>query len=334
MKNLDNIVVVIGSMALKYHIDIEREPVDCDYIMTYDTFEGYIKDCKKFDQAPPRYYPISNGKKYVCMRVGRDGSKRIDEIEIAWPGSTAEELMVLLLDDDSTDIINLNPYGNQSHAKEFWFPSLDVLYTIKMTHRFLKNSPHFEKTRNDILKMRAHGAKLVYEEWFKRREKETYDYKHPNLNQKANEFFQNEEFYLMNHDSIHEAIKLYDKPAYTYILEDGEEVKCSKKKWDLLSHELKMAAAVEENFTLLIERTDIGRNIPIDLHKMVPYCVMKTATSITSGYFRDFIYNNYVEIVSRIFENIQSNHNFIEKFKTAVNNGKILKFKSSEIYHF
>jgi hypothetical protein len=52
--------------------------------------------------------------------------------------------------------------------------SFDVLYTLKMSHRFKKNSPHFTKTMKDILKLKSLGAVVFNDKWLNLREKETY----------------------------------------------------------------------------------------------------------------------------------------------------------------
>lgn len=329
MDDIDKIVVVIGSKALAHYVDIGRTPVDTDYIMTYNMFQRYIKDCIKFDKVKPQYYPISNGKKYVCKRVV-NGKQQIDEIEIAWEGSTAEELFHIVLNDPKTIAYNVKQMGVTTTAfvEAFLVPSLDILYTLKMSHRFLKNSPHFLKTMKDIQMLRTKfAAEIVYPEWFKRREKETYEYKHPALNVKKNDFFKDETFYKYDHDDIHEAIKIFEKPAYTYILADGEQVKCSKEKFYQLPYHYQLACAVEEVIVLTLERGLIPNDFKVDADKMFRVAAMKVCTSITSGWFREFCWEHYDEIVDAIEHDLnQSWGNFIERFANALNFGQIRDF--------
>ena len=71
------------------------------------------------------------------------------------------------------------------------FASLDTLYWLKMSHRYKKDSVHFQKTRNDIFKMREIYPFLRTNPeppWFKKREAETYT-KTPRLNVSKEQFF-------------------------------------------------------------------------------------------------------------------------------------------------
>lgn len=322
--NIDNVVVIIGSHALTWHgIDIGRIPKDSDYIMTYNKFESYIKDCKKHDFQPPQYYPISNGKKFVSKR-----STQIDEIEIAWENSLVEELMHYIDNDLDTIKVNLKEQLNIDNlsVKEFWIPSLDVLYTLKMSHRFLKNSPHFEKTRDDIFLLRNHGAKIFEQEWFKKREEQTYNYSHPALNVNKKEFFKDETFYKYDHDDIHEAVKYGKRPAYKKILVPGEQVKCSPDLFNNLTFLEKMWCAIEEVRVLTLERGLIPNDFKVNPYKMYKIAAQKVCTSITSGWFRDFCWENYDLIIETYEKELMYNDNFVDKFEKALYNGKVRDF--------
>src|SRR5690606_29078459 len=111
-------------------------------------------------------------------------------------------------------------------------PSLDQLYTLKMSHRYLKNSPHFRKTRDDIMMLRGLGCKIFDQDWFKQRESETYTYKHPKLNVMKKDFFNGDGVrYVYDHDDIHMAVAHYREsgattpiPAYKLYMKDGAQV--------------------------------------------------------------------------------------------------------------
>src|SRR5690606_13337355 len=114
------------------------------------------------------------------------------------------------------------------------YASAEWLYFLKMSHRYKKDSPHFWKTRLDIehMRMRNIQTPLDSEDLFKERERLTYTNKLPNLNQKSNTFFKKEDgFYVYDHDSIHEAVKILDRPAYQYYMKEGAEVMTSKEKF-------------------------------------------------------------------------------------------------------
>ena len=180
-------VAVIGGIALDQHFNIGRKSKDYDIIGSYDDVRDFIQDA--FGSEPHAFYPIDSGKKYIAR-----SNNAIYEAEIAWPGSTAEKLL---------DIIANDPMTREGYDGCL-LPSLDVLYMLKMSHRYLKNSPHFSKTMEDIWEMRHRGAKIREEhlEFFKLREAETYAYSHPKLNQNKSEFFSGDGVkYVYDHDS-------------------------------------------------------------------------------------------------------------------------------------
>ena len=308
---MDGKIVVIGSEALVDYTDIGRVPKDIDYVMTWATFQSWLLWLKT-QYKISAVYPISEGKKQVVKT-----DTGIFEVEIAWENSTALELM---------KIAALDRRPSCALGKfELIFAPLDLLYELKMSHRFLKNSPHFEKTRIDILKMRELGAKIVHQKFYIRRQAETYTYSHPALNVSKNEFFKDETFYKYDHDDIHEAIKLGPIPAYKYILEDGAQVKCSKAKWDELPLMQKYFCAIEECITLTLERGLIPNDFKTDPYKTYKLALMKVCTSITSGWFREWCWENYDAIL------LSYQPNFVKRFQTALTEGKIRDFKS-EIY--
>jgi hypothetical protein len=232
-------LAVIGSTALyERNIKLDRPRLDCDIVGDYDELVRFLKDmnCN-------RIYPIANGKKLVGH-----GNHIMYDCEIAWPNSTSEELHRLIINDKESLVIDNTCYA-----------SLDMCYLLKMTHRFKKNSPHFKKTMNDIKLLRKLGATIPskYKDFYDRRLKETLSYKHPKLNQSKKDFFTDDVPYQYDHDSIHKAVKLYDYPAYTYFKEDQSEVKVSKKLWNKLPHEIKLAAVYEESCVLALERSQV-----------------------------------------------------------------------------
>lgn len=293
-------MILIGSKAIKFHVPSWRQPQDVDLVATYEEAEKYQKAHKS-----KVCYPIDSGKS-IYMKAS-DG--QITEIEVAWEGSRAEKLIKFIESDkDTVEWLGVK------------VPSLDVLYTLKMSHRYLKDSPHFKKTLDDILELRKLGAKIrpEHQEFYEQRMKDTYVNKLPKLNQAKGEFFDNESsIYTIDHDSIHEAIKNLDKPAYEYF-KDGE-VWCSKELWDNCSDEVKLFAAYEEIGVLSIERS-IHPFPNVDKRWAFNMAHMKLATSISSGWFREFVWENYYKI-----QEMYSTE-YLDKFYDALNNGRIKKF--------
>ena len=285
-------IVVVGSAALEHHINTVVIGKDIDYIMTYADYKLFLGMLKTsyIGTDAIHHYPIDNGKKMVVKT-----HKSIYEIEIAWPDSTAEEFLNLVLADNHTTRI-----GHRL------FPSLDGLYAMKMSHRYLKNSPHFLKTLKHIKLIRSTWGVTrdtddvvgYWNDWYSLRMNETYSYTHPNLDVNKQSFFQDEAFYKYDHDDIHEAVKLDEKPAYKRILADGSPVKCDKQKFLELSPGNKLNCALEECYTLALERSLIPNEFRPDPKKAFEMALMKICTSVTSGWFRAWCWENYEHIAA------------------------------------
>lgn len=272
-------LLLIGSNALNFHRSHAnwKRPNDLDAIATYDVAAGFLKQrgCKAI-------YPINGGK--TLFGQSRDC---IYEIEIAWPDSTGAALLDLM-DQDQYHNVEMDSYDGRAVV-----PSIGVLYALKMSHRYLRNSPHFHKTRRDILELRKMGAKIpdFLKDWYAAREKATYDYKLPNLNVDKQNFFMDQ--YQYDHDSLHEAVKIASQPAYTTFAEPGQQVKSSKKLWDKTHYSIQIMAGVEEASVLALERSLIPHPGKWSEDKAFEFALMKVCTSITSGWFRSFCYENH-----------------------------------------
>lgn len=281
-------LICIGSYALKALniLQNERTINDLDLIGSYDEILNY---CKNLGSVIS-FYPIEDGKKIFCkvskLRQNEPLEIQIIEAEVTWSGSTAEKLHELLITDDES-----------IYCDNLLIPSVDVLYLLKMSHRFLKNSPHFLKTMKDIKYLRSIGAKINprYASFYRERCKETYNYSHPKLNVNKDKFFNNDDIeYIYDHDSIHEAVKHLDRPAYVYFKKDNEEVLCDKHKFLNLNENIKLYAVLEEAYVLALERSQIPfKERNIDPRKSFEIALMKVCTSITSGWFREYAWENY-----------------------------------------
>src|SRR6185369_1396058 len=198
-----------------------RRPPDIDVIATFDELAGLTSFLRR--ETRLESIPLSSNKTVLKCQDGR-----IVEVELAWEGTAARRL-----------------WENSSSESDFGFDvkllplafrraTLDELYTLKMSHRYLKNSPHFRKTRNDIMLMRAMGARVFDADWLRQREDETYVYRHPKLNVMKKDFFTGDGVqYVYDHDDIHKAVAHIEfdfvlTPAYTLYMKDGEEVKSDK----------------------------------------------------------------------------------------------------------
>lgn len=284
-------MLIIGSEALNYNLGVIRQPKDRDVIVTQTELETLEEE----------YSLKEEYGKFIHF------GDTITEYELALPDTSS--LMLLEHHYKLTD----SPYA-----------STDELLMIKMSHRFKKDSPHFLKTVHDIHRLKKAGAKITdgLKPILKLREKETYTYSHPNLNVSKSEFFNNDQVpRKYDHDSIHEAVKLFDRPAYTFYMEEGQDVMTSKEKFNALPEVIKIAGVYEEACTLALERSQIPNNFTnINPEFSFLMALEKVCTSMTSGWFREFAWDKYF-VVRRLYENMGKT-DYITRF---MNNKSLLK---------
>jgi len=352
-------MLVIGSVALKMN-RVETTVNDIDVIGTYDELEELIRGFN-----PVSYFPTSNGRKYKLIFkepfINEEGFEKTYrmEFEVAWSGTTAKELLDIVgfyrmtVSNKSSIFIILET------ALGWGFANLDVLYALKMSHRYLKNSPHFLKTRNDIMRIRniigSVDIRTDLQEWFKRREKETYNYGHPKLNQSKKDFFSNDGVnYIYDHDSLHQAMatitrvrmiepgygfeyKIDDKndtygaifgegvkPAYMFYQQTGSQVQTSATLFASLPEFVKLRGVMEEAQILALERAVIPNGMDPD--EAFEIALKKICTSITSGWFREFAWENYDGVMS-IYN--MSGRDYVKRFEKALKAGIVKRYQEA-----
>jgi len=300
-------MILIGSRALYLRCAqaLMRKPLDFDFVATMNEAQSWIeKNASKIGMT--KTYSEKNGKKLIA-----EGSTNV-EFDIVQPGNS-NEMLVQLVEGDKESIET--PFG--------WVPTLDMLFTIKSSHKYLKNSPHFWKTVADYHIMKRLGAKVrpEYESFLKLRESETYTYTHPKLNQGKDTFFADDNIsYVWDHDTIHESVARFDRPAYTYYMKDGEQVMTSKEKFFACPREIQLAGVVEEAAVLAIERSLVPHPGVWTPEYAWKFALAKVCSSITSGWFREFGYDNLPEIV-KMFPT-----GYWEKFQEDCEAGKVKPF--------
>jgi hypothetical protein len=301
-------MILIGSLALSTHVpELWRTPADIDIVGDYDEIMAYRKTIHA-----KVAYPINEGKS-IFMR-GPSGT--IIEAEVAWPDSTAERLIKFVKSQNDNIVM----------ANGTIVPSLDVLYLLKMSHRYKKDSPHFKKTLDDILFMRTLGAQIRphHEAFFKQREKETYTNTLPKLNQSKEGFFR-DDIYTFDHDSIHMALALGSRPAYLEFKPVDSEVMVSKAMWDELPYQIKLNAAYEEICVLALERSIVPFHGKKTYKEAFDIAHAKLATSISSGWFREFVWENYYDIQAMYSDE------FVTKFEQGLATGVVKPYKKEGV---
>lgn len=269
---------------------VGREPKDYDYICSDWELDNFVsmwtEEISLFERTPKGGHVIRNGEHY--------------EFEVYKEGDSASALFV-------------SGMGYVATPAQ--------LLMLKLSHRYLRDSPFFHKTRQDIMFLRRKGVTLTPEltTLLKQREKETYTYAHPNLKQDKRSFFNDGVPYVYDHDSIHRAV-VKGPPAYTFFSEDGQEVKSSRAKFDSLSLPARCAAGLEESYVLAIERSLVPYPGLLTPRQAFDKALEKVCTSITSGWFREFCWENYSSIQSMYDDEYYS------RFQAALAAGRVMPF--------
>lgn len=305
-------MLIIGSRALVHNnpqLAETRKPVDWDYIATIEQFTVWHKANKhKLKFA----VPTQGGKYYHCQ--DKDGVHY--EFEIAWPGTSA----LMLLEMYEMTHVNIHPVVVNNND----------LLAIKLSHRFKKNSPHTLKTMRDIHLLReivgvGQGLEWMDEEltaFYTLREKESYTYSHPKLNVSSKEFFSDDNInYIYSHDALHKVVALDGSPAYLNYMKDGSEVMVDMDKFFTCSDRIKLLGGLEESLVLCAERSLIAYDFKPDPDKMFEYALQKLCTSISSGRFRSFCWENYNNIVDMY--NKECKDVWVDRLKLAIANNEI-----------
>lgn len=285
-------MLIIGSEALKTYKS-ETNSLDIDYMCTNSELDLYINHYKKYSD-----FKLTNRTETYCHIFVL---KTNFEFYIAHNNNSTEQLL---------------KYCNAHKTTNDVVADLNVLYMLKLSHKYLRNSPHFIKTRSNIRDMEKMGANILdpkLKEILALREKETYNYAHPILDQPKNSFFQDEVGYIYDHDTIHESIAVKGVPAYKNYMKDGAEVMVDKDKFFSLDEETKLLGVYEETCVLALERCLIPfefNNRPKDAFIAA---LIKVCTSITSGWFREYAYVSFYDVIAmyRKF----GEEDFVEKYK-------------------
>jgi len=295
-------VILIGSRALKFRAPflLHRDPKDFDWVCNEAEYDSWILE--QSEKVSLRDVKVTPNKRVVYGAVNC-------EFELIKSGRSTELMLQLVLEDPETMD---TPFG--------LVPSLDMLFTIKSSHKYLKNSPHFWKNLSDYHLMRMVGAKVRPEfvEFHKLREQETYNYNHPKLNVGKAAFFSEDGVrYVYDHDSIHATVALSDRPAYTYFQKDGAEVACDKNKFFACPREIQLYSVVEESAVLAIERSLVPHPGKMTPEKAWRLSLSKVCTSISSGWWRAFAYENALDCL-KLYPT-----NYWERFQIGLASGVV-----------
>lgn len=299
-------IIGVGSQVLGLYFPLSLRLSDFDYICSYSGLQKFLSA----EKNKPSFNRLSVRSKEKIVLFTSD---KVIEIEIAWPGSNTERM------------INHKDFVEKEWAGNFKIASSIGLYSLKMSHRFKKDSVHFEKTRNDIRRMREnipnihqrYMRKMLEDEWreiFEERRRLTENSKTPKLNVTKKEFFNDNVNYIYDHDSLHLAVAHPKPPAYLQYKKENEEVMWDEKKWEDLPISVKKAGVYEEACVLALERHQIPVQFKVDPFISFKIALQKICTHITSGKFREFAWEYYDDVIV-LYKNDPVN--YVEKFKKA-----------------
>mgnify|MGYP003478506570 FL=1 len=316
-------MILIGSRAMSFNLGREyrKNILDWDFIATqneYEEFKSLLGDKLIFEK---------DSKFGKTMIVNGLGPVEIEIVE----KSGSQEIYDYNQFQNFTRDKKINEIVGETYTFNVATP--DVMFLLKMSHRYLKNSPHFLKTMRDIQFLRTTFVVKIPERLkstYKARQNFTYDYALPTLNKKKVDFFENnqegyktQDYMVYDHDSIHEVVKLYEKPAYDFIKYDSEDVLCSKELFERLPLDLKLATVYEEACVLALERHQIPNNFRPDPDTSFKMALEKVCTSIASGWWRGWAWKHYDMVlefydVSPVF--------YVKACKDAIEDGTLKKW--------
>jgi hypothetical protein len=274
-------IIALGSYALGSYYRLRR-PKDLDVVIHFDDLQEF-KD---------KYELISLIPKSITKFHGVDLKGFNYEIEVA---GVDEE--------SSTDLLYNVDYDYKVDEKGISIPPISLLYMIKLCHKY-KFSPHFEKTRNDILFLQGLVTERPsehFDEFLKVRKLEA-NKKTPNLKVSKDEFFLDTygDVNQIIHDTIHLTQALQDEPAYEKF--NVGQVECSMPKFFELDEQIRLNAVFEESATLAVERAlwPNWANAITDKkeYKAFKGSLQRLCCHISSGKFRTYAWNNYDNVLA------------------------------------
>jgi hypothetical protein len=309
-------LVLIGSRAIKYwRNDFREVGPDYDFIGTKEEFKSLITRLiqdgnrlveLKFIEGTNKAYAKFSKFIIDMGMVDVDGPMRESDLEVYYYAKDVSPKKVTL--------------GVNTRISNF-----DLNFVLKESHKFKKNSPHFLKTMQDLEFLRKNIDENLINETLRgildRRKKATYNYQHPKLNINKQEFFTDSVPYKYDHDTVHEAVKHLDKPAYQYYMQDGVQVMCSSDKFFAQPEIVRLYGVLEESYVLALERAVIPHGT--NPERAFEIALEKVCTSITSGWFREYAYENYFKVKDMYHTS------YVDKFNQALYNNQIKPFKEN-----
>lgn len=273
---------LIGSRAAKHWDHNFRSPKDWDFIVTFKESNEIIKNL---------------GKRIENLHISQNG----DKIKIKLIDKTCIELEILNFIESDKILLNEQFAHISTLLGGASVLTPEYLFVLKKSHIYW--NVNWNKNIEDYLFMK-NNWKMFFEEkhheFYKRRfyeHKIKFGNSKIDLNMSNDNFFDKSEKQVKRdypHDHLHELVKYYDEPLYKKIKQDQNKALVSKKMWNELNDEQKVQLAKEEAMVIAIERYLLKGEK--DEQKAYEQAIARLATSMTKGWFQDFIIDNYLEI--------------------------------------
>jgi hypothetical protein len=102
---------------------------------------------------------------------------------------------------------------------------------------------------------------------------------------------------VFDHDWLHELYAYNDKPMYEKMKKDFSLAKCEKDMWDKFTHEEKLMCVAEECYVIATERFMVPKDWRFWTKLAYIKALQKVCTTLTSGWFRSFSIDHYLEVM-------------------------------------
>ena len=177
------------------------------------------------------------------------------------------------------------------------FLDTNLLLTLKMSH--LQWDIKWLKHRHDVHFLQSIGWKKNEDIYHKLVEhwNTVHGAKKVNLNKAPDEFFNRFVKRVYNHDYLHEVVAYGGKPLHLSIQKEGHAVLSDESKFILLDRENRLKLALEELLVVAIERYQLHPDSTrVEKLMAVSGAYKKLVTTMTSGWFCDFLLDSHHEI--------------------------------------
>jgi hypothetical protein len=172
-----------------------------------------------------------------------------------------------------------------------------MLMTLKMSH--MQWDIKWSKHRNDMSFLQSTGLKkneriyhALVDHW-----NTVHGKKKVNLNMPKEEFFNRHVSRKYDHDYLHTIVAFGVVPLHETIKIAGSEVMLDHSKFILLDHETKLKLAMEELLVVAIERNQLTtKSTKVQKLIAVAEAYKKLVTTMTSGWFCDFLLDSHYEL--------------------------------------